>query len=90
MPQIETNDRFKAAYHLLQRGGELTIKYRKFDRCYLLSGKNAVENDRKYSAGEGLVNPFALKNTLETLEWLEHLAYQPIDEGEGFVKIQVF
>ena len=67
MSAIETADIFRGAY-LLTQGGRLT------DTCvhrnqvrFVIEGEGVAEQDERYRLGRALVNPVALRETLNLL-----------------------
>ena len=85
---IETNDRFEAAYHLLQRVGGLRLTFQEEGIRFVLFGEKAKENDYAYRSGKGLVDPQELKECLEVLGWMElQTCLCREKQGEGRLEI---
>jgi hypothetical protein len=67
MSAIETADIFRGAY-LLTQGARLTSTrvYRNQVR-FVIEGERVTEHDERYRLGQALVNPVALRETLNLL-----------------------
>ena len=67
MSAIETSDIFRGAYLLTQGGRLAQTRVLRNQVLFVIEGEGVVELDARYRLGQALVNPVALRETLNLL-----------------------
>ena len=67
MSAIETSDIFRGAYLLTQGGRLIDTRVHRSQVRFVIEGEAVAEHDERYRLGHALVNPVALRETLNLL-----------------------
>ncbi len=74
---IETADIFRGAYLLTQGARLSTTRVARGKLVFVIEGEEVIEHDERYRLGRALVNPVALRETLNLLRDLVFETLRP-------------